>query len=143
MRTTDNTATLDEIIARTRSEVRAAADRAATDVRNGTDNPLISRLSRQSFTISSSHLGLSNLSPFSSDWKAQYELLGELIEDQKFSLIAEVIATGKLRDRKNTQVFAHEVVTHLKSIVGDLQGALERHTLAEPSHLKSSPKPRP
>ena len=114
--------TLAAHLAKARRELLEVAQGSAQQVRAGQDNPAIRRISANSFTMGSKDLGTANWSPFFHDWAAQYERLAELIETQKFSALAQVIQTGKLREAsmRSGLHFAPQVVEHLRAVVGDL-----------------------
>ena len=70
------------------------------------------------------HPPRSNFSPFSHDWKVQYETAAELLRKQNFATLAALLETGKHRDSSghshNTQTFAAAVVLALRQVIGEL-----------------------
>lgn len=117
-----------------------AAETAASMVEKAPDNPKITRNHSdkedqskgelegaksprvRSFIISSSEVfATKNLSVYFHDWKSQYEDVAKLLRDGRFSAVKSVLKEGKYHDSPtDKKVFAPQVITHLRSILGEL-----------------------
>lgn len=114
--------------------IKAAAEQARSDVQRGPDNPLINRIGSNgiAFTMAAKDLG-KNWTPFFHDWKAQYELVGQLLEAERFGAVALIMQKGHHNPSGGThdrQSFAPQVIEHLRSCLGDLPASLMEQTEA-------------
>ena len=87
------------------------------------DNPKINRISDQCFTISVKDLSPDLcLTPGYYDFKRQYRLIVEIIEDngtsRALTLIREIITNGSIRYHSEVTKFHPGVVEHLKTLMG-------------------------
>jgi DNA-binding GntR family transcriptional regulator len=87
------------------------------------DNPRITRVSQQAFTISSRDIG-NNWSPEHHDFKCQYRQIIEMIEraepSRAVAIIREAIAKKAIRPSKapsNTLQLHPDVVAHLSTLL--------------------------
>jgi DNA-binding GntR family transcriptional regulator len=88
------------------------------------DNPRITRISKQAFTISSRDIG-SNWSAEHHDFKCQYRKLVEMIEraepGRAVAIVRNAVEDGAIRPSKSSSstIRLHpDVVAHLKTLLG-------------------------
>jgi hypothetical protein len=98
------------------------------------DNPRITRLGKNCFTVSIQDLGSANWTSFYHDFKNQYSLLQAIIEkypiDKSEKIFAKILTTGKYRLGKDittwngysfrsgsTYYFHPDVIKYLKEIL--------------------------
>lgn len=116
-------ATFADRYAQAQEMLRQAVAETRARIESGPDNPAIKRFpgSKIAFTMSQSELGrVGNWTPFTHDWPAQYEKASQMLEAGRYSDLRSVLQTGRCREGGSPLQFADEVVTRLRSILGDL-----------------------
>lgn len=116
---------IDEI----KKSLKAEIARVQLEIKNLPENPNITRISKNIFTINSSQLRNESWSPFHYDFKQQYEKIAEVIEsipvEQLQDELNNIIKTEKLVITSSfmgvkcseTIVFHPDVLTNIKNLL--------------------------
>lgn len=118
--------TLSEALAHADGIIAGAVDRIGSliaDFERTVDNPMVKRFSESpnTFVISSKGLTLGSWDPFAHDWRAQFKVALELVQERRFLALSDLLEGKKINLQQYGRIsLAPQVAKLVKTVIGDL-----------------------